>query len=565
MRATGNDEEEHGVRAGGKTAPVLALAAVVLAAVLVGCSNTPPPPVVSTPVAATTPSPAPSPSQIVIGVDDIVGGYNPHDIADVSTVTTALSELLLPSVFRPDDKGDPRLDTNLMKSATVVSQQPFKVAYEIRADASWSDGPPIAAEDFDYLYQAMKTQPGVVDPAGYRLITDVQSREGGKRVEVTFGKPYPAWQTLFSNLLPSHLLKDAPGGWGGALAGSFPAVGGPFAVKTVDNDRGEIVLQHNDRYWEKPPAIDSLVLQRADQQSMANALRSDNDQFVMARTDATGLKLLGDLGQAVKLHTVPQPLVASVLLRPAGTVLADDQVREAVAALIDRSKPTLPATGAPGTPDAAKAEQLLKAAGYVRDTGTWRKGTRPLSLVVASPGRQEPYASIAKELQSELVAAGIGVDMVNPAPRDLFGSRLAIPVRPGQTQPAADPNGQIGVDIAVVPQSVAGDATSILASNFGCAPGQSSQDRTQPVVPANPAAFCDDGIQPTIDSALTGAASATETLATLEPTLWGRDVDIPLFQLADTLAIGSGISGITPGPPMVGPFDSAVNWTRAPK
>ena len=40
---------------------------------------------------------------------------------------------------------------------------------------------------------------------------------------------------------------------------------------------------------------------------------------------------------------------------------------------------------------------------------------------------------------------------------------------------------------------------------------------------------------------------------------------IPLFQLADTLAIGSGISGVTPGPPMVGPFGSAVNWTRGPK
>jgi ABC-type transport system substrate-binding protein len=568
---------------------------VLVAVLIAACSNTPPPPVVTSPAASTSVVPPPkTPSQIVVGVDDIVGGYNPHNLADASTVTTALAQLLLPSVFRENNDGTPTLDTNLMVSASITSEQPFSVAYEIRQDASWSDGAPIAAEDFIYLANAMKDNPGVVEPAGYRLISDIQSRQGGKRVEVTFSKPYPGWQTLFSDLLPVHLLKDAPGGWNSALASSFPAYGGPFSIQTIDTARGEILLERNERYWvpEKTAAVDRLILRRTDRQSLGTALSSGNDQFVMARTDATGLQQLAALGKAVQLHTVPRPFDADVLLRPAGGVLADTQVRGAVAALLDRNKlitvgvaggpsstlhadaqvlppsakgyaATIPA-GPPSSPDPAKAETLLKAAGYTKTAGTWRKAGKPLTLVVASPGQQEPYASIAKELTTELIAAGVTVTAVTPQPRDLFTSLLAIPVVPGQTQTATDPNGSVGADIAVVPQPVDGDPATILASTFGCRPDQAGADKTKPVVPSNSAALCDTSLQPTIDSAMTGSTSMSDALSTLEPALWKQNVVIPLFQLADTLAIGSGIAGLTPGPPMVGPFGGAATWTRTP-
>ena len=139
---------------------------VLVAALLGACSTPPPAPVVSSPVASSSAAPVATQSQIVVGVDDVVGGYNPHNLADASTITSALSQLLLPSVFRRKDDGTPQLDTNIMRTATVTSEQPFSVAYEIRPEASWSDGAPIAAEDFYYLYKAMRDEPGVVDPQG---------------------------------------------------------------------------------------------------------------------------------------------------------------------------------------------------------------------------------------------------------------------------------------------------------------------------------------------------------------------------------------------------------------
>jgi ABC-type transport system substrate-binding protein len=579
------------VRASAKAAgPMLVLVVALLAA----CSNTPPPPIITSQAASPSVPPVPAPSQIVVGVDDVIGGYNPHNLADASTITSALSQLLLPSVFRQKDDGTVQLDKTLMRSADVISQQPFVVAYEIRPEASWSDGAPIAAEDFDYLYKAMRDEPGVIGPAGYRLISGLQSRDGGKRVEVSFSQPYPGWQTLFSNLLPSHLLKDAPGAWKGALATAFPAVAGPFSVKSIDIARGEVILERNDRYWDKPAAVDRLILRRANQPDLVAALRSGNDQFAITPTDENGLPLFNSLGDAVQLHTVAQPLVADVLLRPVSATLADDQVRAGVAALVDRAKliakgtvggpsatlqadalvhppstpgyaPTIPGDGPPKAPDAAKAETLFQAAGYAKETGTWRKSGKTLSLVIASPGTQEPYASMAKELSSELIAAGIDVSVITPPPRELFSTLLAMPVVNGVQQATPDAGGNVGVDIAVVPQAVDGDLATVLASTFGCRPEQATATATQSVVPGNSAAFCDESLQPTIDSALTGQTTAAEALSTLEPELWRRNVVIPLFQLADTLAIGSGISGVSPGPPMVGPFGSAVNWTRGAK
>jgi ABC-type transport system substrate-binding protein len=547
--------------------------------------------VVTSPVAQSTTSAVPGPSQIVVGVDDIVGGYNPHNLADQSTITTALSQLLLPSVFRQADDGQYELDTTLMRSATVTSQEPFTVTYEIRQDASWSDGAPIAVEDFVYLWDNMRTQPGVVEPAGYRLISNIQPSEGGKGVQVTFSQPYPGWRTLFSDLLPQHLLKDAPGGWQGALQGSFPAYGGPFSIKQLDAARGEIILERNERYWDKPAAVDQIVLRRSDEAGLAAALRSGNEQFVMSRTDATGLKLLQDIGSSVQLHTVPSPRVAEVLLRPANGALAGDNVRAGVAALIDRNKlidegtaggpsaglradaevlapsvqgyaPTIPANVS--TPDPASADPLLQAAGYTKEAGTWRKDGKALTLVIASPGQLEPYASIAKELARQLTAAGVQVTTINPAPRDLFSNLLALPVNKSG-QPPADGSGSVGVDIAVAPMPVGGDPATVLASTFGCRPGQTTSTSTTPVVPANPAAVCDADLQAGVDDALSGMKTLAETLTQLEPQLWAQHTVLPLFQLADTLALGTGISGVTPGPAMVGPFGSAVNWTRGGK
>ncbi|MGH3631206.1 MAG: ABC transporter substrate-binding protein, partial [Sciscionella sp.] len=301
------------MRRPGKALPALALGLILLA----GCTQAPPPaPVVSSTPATPTVTPKVDLKQAVVGVDTVAGGYNPHQIADQSTVTTALASMMLPSVFHSTADGVLRLDRSVMLAAKVTSAAPFTVTYTLRKDAAWSDGVPIRAEDFSYLHDEMSSQTGVVDPAGYRLISGISARQGGTVAVVRFSKPYPEWRSLFTDLLPAHLLKDAPGGWAGALATGYPASGGPFALRSVDPVRGEIVLQRNDRYWAKPSVLDGITLLGSDPSGLARSLREGGDQLASVADSSTSAAALQALrGHGVAVRSVPRAAVAQVILR----------------------------------------------------------------------------------------------------------------------------------------------------------------------------------------------------------------------------------------------------------
>jgi ABC-type transport system substrate-binding protein len=564
----------------------LAFAVMICGAVLAGCTAAPPPPLVQTPAARTSTVLPNDTSQVVVGVDSITGGYNPHELSDQSAVTTALASVLLPSVFRTAPDWTPALDRTLMVSAQVTSASPFTVVYQVRTDASWSDGTPIDAADFVYLRTQMISQPGVIDPAGYRLISGITARNNLKSVTVTFSKSYPAWRSLFSNLLPAHLLKDAPGGFANALNGGFPATAGPFDMKTLDVGGGEIVLVRSDRYWDRPSVLGQIVLTKADNQAMADALHSRADQIAYSRVTAAGMNLLRQASTTIGLTTVPRGELAAVLLRPGSPQLADQATRVAVAAAINRpaliasgtgngpsatlaanslvTAPTqtgylasMPANAPGAAPDPAQVPAMLAQAGYVSSGGVWTRAGRQLNLVIAAPAGREPYVTIANQLRGQLAAAAIPATVVTPEATQLYEQLL--------NPAAATANGGTGglgqpIDIVVGPQPAGADPATELASWFGCNAGQPNGP---PMVPSGPLGWCDPAQQPTVDSALTGQMSVSDALATVEPALWGQAVEIPLFQVSDVLAVGSQVSGVDGGPPLAGPFVGAAGWNRS--
>lgn len=549
-----------------------AVGAVVALFALSACSITPPPPLVpSTP--GMTVVPKEKLNEVVVGVDEVKGGYNPHTLAAQSTVTTALSSLLLPSAFRTNGDGTPRIDLDLLVSAEVTKAEPYTVTYTIRRDASWSDSAPIAAEDFVYLWERMREEPGVVDPAGYRLISDIASREGGKVVEVVFRSPYPGWRSLFTNLLPAHLLKDAPGGWAAALADSFPASAGPFAVRTLDQPRGEIILERNDRFWERPAALDRVVLRRASQHNTIEALKSGDNQAALLRADAIALKDIGDLGRTTSLTTsvVPRPEVVTLLARPAAPQLADVRVRQAVFNALDRDElvalgsrngpsarlradsqvvpPTKTGYQPAYQPNPAPVAQLLTDAGYTQQNGQWARDGKPLTLTIAAPAGIEPYVTVASQVQRQLALSGIAGRLLTTPGNQLFGRDLS-----GTATTNAEP-----IDIAVVPRVDTGDSTAVLASAFGCRTAEA--DSGTPI-PANLSGFCDQSVQPTIDDALSGGLLLSDALARVEPVLWQQAVSMPLFQVADLLVVLPQAQNVTAGAPFAGPLSGAATWRR---
>jgi ABC-type transport system substrate-binding protein len=558
---------------------------LIAGAALAGCT-TPPLPLVppdQAPPGLLAPIPA---REVVIGVDRLAGGFNPHTLADLTPVSTAVAGLVLPSAFRQQPDGQWVLDDRLLTSAEVTDTEPFTVTYRVRHNAQWSDTAPIAAEDFGYLAEQMRVQPGVVDSAGYQLIDRVVSRDGGKTAEVVFRRPYAGWRTLFRHLLPAHLLKDAPGGWSQAFDNGIAVSGGPFAMISVDPARGELLLGRNDRYWDTPAGVERILLREGNDATLVEALRTGGAQAALfGYPDAITESLLGAAALPATQAVVPQPILASVLLRPASAVLDDPQIRRAVAAALDRPsliatgvgsgpsavlradspvlapsdpgyRPTAPPDGPPVQPDPGMVARSLTEAGYTHGPRGWERAGKPLRLVVAAPSDREPYGVLAARVADQLRDAGIEAELRSIEPDELFGTALdpeALPDQGSGRGVAAAPK-PAGVDIAVVPQPTAGDPGTQLASWYGCPLVVPA--RLEPARP-NPAGLCDLALQPLIEQALTGDVAV---LPAVESALWELAVTIPLYQQASLLVTTEQLPGVTPGTTLEGPFSAAPYW-----
>jgi ABC-type transport system substrate-binding protein len=604
----------------GTRSAVVVLVAGVLAALLAGCVNEP----VAQPPQP-PPTPAAEPTKLVVGVGDIPAGFNPHLLAHQGPVTTALAALVLPSVFRPDANGVPQLDKTIATSAEVVAGEPFTVSYELNLEASWSDNAPIAAEDFVYLWQRMRSEPGVADAAGYNLITDVRSRAGGKAVDVVFSHAYPAWQGLFSDLLPAHLLKDAPGSWIGATTDGLPASGGPFRIGTIDRARGLVELNRNDLYWDTPAVLDTLTLQRLGDVEMVAGLASGDVDIALPTADQAIRTALGGVQPAPHTQSAPQPVVLQLGMRSDGGPLGDPRARQGVAALVDREalrvgvspdalaadafglapsqpgyQPTAP-QGAPARPDPVAAGQLLAQSGWSRDltTGRWAVAGAPVRLVLAAAADRPEDLQTARLVAAQLDRAGIDVTLVAPSAVTLFGQE-AVPATPPSTAPtptdaatptagpptavppgaaptpaatpaspttsptttAAGAPGTVEPDLMILPRTVGGDPGTELASDYGCPPPSGPV----PIPPRTPTGFCFAALQPALD-ALMSPAPPADAVAEVERVLWQQLPALPLFQpvtLVVSTPAADAATSVGPGPLATGPVGGAAVW-RAPE
>jgi ABC-type transport system substrate-binding protein len=316
---------------------VVSLVGLALAA----CTVNPPPAPQSTDTPHNSAPPPQRPTQIIMGIDSIGAGFNPHLLSDLSPVNAAISALVLPSAFRPvPDPTTPtgsrwEMDPTLLVSAEVTNQNPFTVSYKIRPEAQWTDNAPIAADDFWYLWRQMVSQPGVVDPAGYDLITGVQSLEGGKQAVVTFAQPYPAWKELFSNILPAHIVKDVPGGFTAGLARALPVTGGQFRVESIDPQRDEILIARNDRYWGAPAKPALILFRRAGAPAaLADSVRNGDSQVAQVHGGSAAFAQLSAIPD-VRTARIVTPRVMQLTLRANEPKLSDTQVRKAILGLLD--------------------------------------------------------------------------------------------------------------------------------------------------------------------------------------------------------------------------------------
>ena len=503
--------------------------------VVSGCTVSPPPAPQSTNTSQTTTPPPPKATQIIMAIDSIGPGFNPHLLSDQSPVNAAISSLVLPSSFRPvPDPNSPtgsrwEMDPTLLDSAEVTSQNPFTVTYKIRPEASWTDNAPIAADDYWYLWRQMVGQPGVVDPAGYDLITGVQSIEGGKTAVVTFSQPYPAWRELFNDILPAHIVKDVPGGFAAGLARALPVTGGQFRVESIDPQRDEILLARNDRYWSAPAKPDEVLFRRGGAPAaLADSIRNGDTQVAQVHGGAAAFAQLSAIPD-VRTARINTPRVMQLTLRAQQPALADSQVRKAVLGLLDVDLLASVAAGDNNTVTLAQAQvrspsdpgyvptappamtkeaalALLANAGYqvepVETTLPPAPGTPapdnnrgritrdgvPLTLLLGVAANDPTAVAVANTAADQLRNVGITASVSALDPVALYGDALV--------------NNR--VDAVVSWHQAGGDLATSMASRYGC-----------PALEATAVSTATGGPTPTTSSTSTTTAPSSSTPKTL--------------------------------------------------
>ncbi len=490
------------------------------------CTVSPPPAPQSTDTSKTSAAPPPRATQIIVAIDSIGPGFNSHLLSDQSPVNAAISSLVLPSSFRPvPDPASPtgsrwELDPTLLESAAVTNENPFTVTYKIRPEAQWTDNAPIGADDFWYLWRQMVSHPGVVDPAGYDLITGVQSVEGGKTAVVTFSQPYPAWRELFNDILPAHIVKDVPGGFAAGLTRALPVTGGQFRVENIDPQRDEILLARNDRYWSVPAKPDQVLFRRGGATAaLADSIRNGDTQVAQVHGGAAAFAQLSAIPD-VRTARIVTPRVMQLTLRAQQPALADSQVRKAILGLIDVDLLASVGAGDDNTVTLAQAQvrspsdpgyvptappamtkeaalTLLANAGYqvepVETTPPATPGTPvpennrgritkdgvPLTLVLGVAANDPTAVAVANTAADQLRNVGIAASVAALDPVVLYGDALI--------------NNK--VDAVVGWHQAGGDLATALASRYGCpaleatavsttTPGTSSRPSPSPMPPS---------------------------------------------------------------------------------
>src|SRR6202022_1836900 len=277
------------------------------------------------------------------------------------------------------------MEPRVLVSAQGTGENPFTVPYKIRPEAQWTDNAPIAADDFWYLWRQMVSQPGVVDPAGYDLITGVQSLEGGKQAVVTFAQPYPAWRELFNDILPAHIVKDVPGGFAAGLVRALPVTGGQFRVENIDPQRDEILLARNDRYWGPPAKPDLILFRRAGAPAaLADSVRNGDTQVAQVHGGSAAFAQLSAIPD-VRPARIMTRAVMQLTLRANEPKLADSAVRKAILGMLDVD--LLAAVGAGGDKPLTLTQAQIRSPsdpGYVPTAPPVLTRTAALGLLESS-------------------------------------------------------------------------------------------------------------------------------------------------------------------------------------
>lgn len=400
--------------------------------VLAGCSVASTPPQASTPAAAAAPTsaaaaptaaPAPaggtaagSPDQIVLAIGgESEDGYDP---------TLGWGRYGSPLFQSTLLRRDAQLNVvNDLATTYKLSADTLVWTVTIRADAVFSDGQPVTADDVAYTFTEAQTNGGKTD------VTVLESAVAVDKTTVELHLKHP--QSTFLNRLIT--LGIVPKHAHGADYAQKPIGSGPYQLVTWDKGK-QLIVEANPHYYGDKPAIKRLVFLFTDEETSFAAAKAGQVQVAsvapaLAVQQIDGMKLVvvkSVDNRGLMFPFVPDEGKKTEAGDPIGnTVTADLAIRTAVNYAIDRGALVTgvlegygsPATGpVDGLPwyqgDSAITDAHVDQAKQILADGGWKAGA---DGILEKNGMQAAFTIIYPASDSTRQALALAAaDMIMP-------------------------------------------------------------------------------------------------------------------------------------------------------
>ena len=575
--------------------PVVLLAASLVAAEAAGGDSSPP---------VTTLEVAPNPT-VTVAVPELPTELNPWTAAGSDPVTqmvlaqvlpqaSVVDAHLLPTICFVDVTDCPEV---LFTHAEEISIQPATVVYDIVPAARWSDGTPITAVDFIYLWHEVLANvaslPAAAPLVGYEDISSITGSNGGRTVTVVFKRPYADWPALFTDLVPAAVGQRY--GFVAAFQGFDPAKdlsGGPFRIAR-DVPGREIVLVHNRDYWGPVPKVGRIVfrVEPNDAATLRDLSSGAVTLAALAPSAAVGAAVASS--DALVATTMNSPVIWQLVFNTADPALSSPLVRQAIALAVDRQQLFADTIGLlPGASGGTVGNRLFPAGapGSAGNSATYAKvntsvadaqlisagdslnangrvetaSSRPLVLHLVVPNGNALVANAAGQLQAELLQAGITVRVAAVAQTQLLGTMLptgdfelaiapyVVSAYPSETEllytdpvePTSTPSVKRAIDVTASPPGVEGAAAESGA------------------VTRNVLGFSDPKVTDLFDQATAELNSATDATLynEIDTLLWTDMPTLPLFEMPVTIVSRAGLLNLSSSLSPAGVLWNAENW-----
>lgn len=463
----------------------------------------------------------------------------------------------------------------LLDGEAEFTEDPFSVTYTIREDASWSDGTPVSSDDFVFTYETVMDEEAewadqITSRAGYELISDYEI-EDEKTVTFNFDEPYAAWQLLFANVLPAHVLEGED--FTTVMNDELPDVSsGPYIFESWDRGT-QLRLVRNDNYWDGDVALDDIVMRYVpDTTTLTQQMRGGEIDMYDPQPQIELIGQLDEVSDRIEYEVGLGPVWEHIDFNTLVDGLDRDFVRQAIALGINRQQivetlvqPVDEAAEVLQQPfwmtnseyyeptfdqwdyDPEAARQLLEDNGCTEgDGGIYEcDGTR-LSFRFGTTGGNERRELTQQLVQADLQQVGIEITIENDEGATFF-ERLNTP---------ENCDGVCDYDLALFAWVGSPDPSGN-ANIYGCDEGDTPR-------PQNWTVYCDDELTSLMD----------EANSTVDPDenarLWNEAAAviaegvpiIPLFQQPQLLAWDNTITGPQLNPTNQTQFWNSAEWAR---